>query len=647
VAAIAFAFGASAAWRIQHIAQIQSLAFFALGLWLLARALQRSSLLYGALFGVVVGMMVAEPNQVALLGCYVLAGIGIGHALMSPDAGRAVRDSFKPLLCSAVAAGAIAAVPILTTYLFLEVSNRPEMAFAEAARGSLHPASLLTAVVADLYGASDPNVDYWGPYSPAWNKNELTLSLNMSQLYLGTLPIFLLLTAGLMRGLLWAREIRMLVIATAFLLVYALGAYTPAFAFFFKYLPGVSYFRRPVDATFIVGALLSIIAAYHVHRWASGGLPFASLRKKWLEAALILAIMIGALAIAYSAGKMWLAWKPVLVALAWIGASALLLAMPRNWLKRGARAIIVLPAMLLGIDLAFNNGPNDSTALPAGQYEMLKPNCQNPTVRFLKEKLRRQPGSPWRDRVEVVGLGFDWQNIGMIHGLEDTLGYNPFRLGDVSEATGARDYIAGPDQKTFSTLFPSYRSMMANLLGLRLIATGIPIEQIDTQIKPGDLKLIARTSDAYIYENPDALPRVLFVKDWMLADFDDLIAHGTWPQFDPANTVLLDEAPTRDEPAPGLASEPAAITDVRIMKYENTRVEIEVDAAEPGLVVLHDVWHPWWAAELNGQEVQIYRANVLFRAVQVPAGHHTLTFEFRPISGALTDLGDKFLGSTQ
>ena len=41
VAAIVFAFGASAAWRIQHIAQIQSLAFFAVTLWLLARALDR------------------------------------------------------------------------------------------------------------------------------------------------------------------------------------------------------------------------------------------------------------------------------------------------------------------------------------------------------------------------------------------------------------------------------------------------------------------------------------------------------------------------------------------------------------------------------------------------------------------------------
>ena len=44
VAALAFAFGASASWRIQHIGQIESLVFFAIALWLLARALDRSSL---------------------------------------------------------------------------------------------------------------------------------------------------------------------------------------------------------------------------------------------------------------------------------------------------------------------------------------------------------------------------------------------------------------------------------------------------------------------------------------------------------------------------------------------------------------------------------------------------------------------------
>ena len=151
---------------------------------------------------------------------------------------------------------------------------------------------------------------------------------------------------------------------------------------------------------------------------------------------------------------------------------------------------------------------------------MLKPNCRNDTVRFLKSGLRRENGSPWRDRVELVGLGFEWQNAALVHGFEGTLGYNPFRLGDVADATGARDYIAGPDQKTFSPLFPSYASMMANLLGLRFIAIGAPIEEIDRGLKPGRLKLVARTADAYIYENPRALPRVLFVTDWQQADFE-------------------------------------------------------------------------------------------------------------------------------
>ena len=68
---------------------------------------------------------------------------------------------------------------------------------------------------------------------------------------------------------------------------------------------------------------------------------------------------------------------------------------------------------------------------------------------------------------------------------------------------------------------------------------------------------------------------------------------------------------------------------------------IDVDAARPGFVVLHDLWHPWWVAQIDGRDTDILRANVLFRAVQVPAGHHVVTFEFRPVAGAVTELSDK------
>ena len=74
VAALAFAFGASAAWRIQHIGQIESLVFFAITLWLLARALDRVSLGYGLAAGIAAGLMVVQPDQVAFLGALLLVG---------------------------------------------------------------------------------------------------------------------------------------------------------------------------------------------------------------------------------------------------------------------------------------------------------------------------------------------------------------------------------------------------------------------------------------------------------------------------------------------------------------------------------------------------------------------------------------------
>jgi hypothetical protein len=641
VAAIVFAFGASSAWRIQHIAQIQCLAFFAVTLWLLTRALVRSSALYGALAGVAAGLMLIEPNQVALLGCYVLAGTCAGHWLLSDSPLGAMRRSLYPLGWGALLASIIAVLPLLSTYLFLEISNRPEMTFGEAARGSLHPASLLTAIVGDLFGALDPAVDYWGPYSEWWNKNELTLSQNMSQLYFGMLPMLLILTAGLVRGALWSREVRTLTAATAFLLLYALGSYTPIFRIFFDYVPGVSFFRRPIDATFLIGALLAIIAGYLVHLWASAALPSATPRRKLLEAGLIVVILASALATAATVGKTAVAWKPLSTTLAWIAATLLVLAVPKFLLQRSRHLVVIVPALTLACDLAINNGPNASTALPPANYEVLKPNCKNETVRFLKEKLRRAPASPWRDRVELVGLGFEWQNAALVHGFEGTLGYNPFRLGEISQATGARDYIAGADQKAFSPLFPSYTSTMADLLGLRFIAVGVPIEQIDHKLKPGILKLIARTPEAYIYENPHALPRVLLVNDWKTADFEALMESGKWPQFNPRETVLLEEPPEFDEEIVRLAKHSGIGAGARIRHYENTKVVIDVDAARSGFVVLHDVWHPWWVAHLDGLEVPILRANVLFRAVHVPAGHHVLTFEFRPVAGAIAEVADR------
>ena len=91
-----------------------------------------------------------------------------------------------------------------------------------------------------------------------------------------------------------------------------------------------------------------------------------------------------------------------------------------------------------------------------------------------------------------------------------------------------------------------------------------------------------------------------------------MLTDGRWPDVDMASTVLLDAAPHRSAaPArPRRASR----------SYANTEVVIEADSPDGGWVVLNDVWHPWWYADIDGRPAPILQANVIFRAVEVPPG---------------------------
>ena len=637
VAGLMFAFGGSAAWRIQHIGQIKSYALFGVALWLLARALDRRSPWWGLAAGLAAGLMVVEPDQVALLGAYVLAAYAI-HSLWHLEKPTTELRAIAPTLFAAGSiALLVACLPVLMTYLFVHSSNRPEIAVAEALHGSLHPLSLLTAVIGDLYGAVDPTVPFWGPYSYSWNPTDTTLSENMSQVYSGALPILLLLTLGLIRGYSWHPDVRFFTITFLFMLLYALGGFTPLFHLSYDYLPGVKLFRRPADATFLLGGLFSVVAAHLVHLVVTGEIEPISKRQRALEIGLFSAIIGAGLLIALWQGHFVHSLKPSLIAIGCLGTAIMICAALAKYGTRHAFAGLTAVAAFMTADLWINNGPNGSTALPVAYYDMLKTDSDNETIKLLKSKLTQSPHSNRRDRIEIVGLGFEWPNVSLVHGFEQILGYNPLRLEDVTKAVGAGDNSADWHQRQFTPLFPSYRSLLADMLGVRYIVSGVPIERIDKKLRPGDLCLIARTKEAFIYENKRALPRVMFATGWQQANFDELIATGNWPQFDPSQTVLLEEGPLVPQAEVMTASAKPSSTAV-IERFENTVVEVTVDTDRAGFLVMNGAWHPWWRATVDGKRADILKANIMFNAVQVPAGHHKISFEFEPITGALAEL---------
>jgi hypothetical protein len=125
------------------------------------------------------------------------------------------------------------------------------------------------------------------------------------------------------------------------------------------------------------------------------------------------------------------------------------------------------------------------------------------------------------------------------------------------------------------------------------------------------------------------------VTEWRKANFEEMTRQGGWPDVDPRRTVLLEQAPA------GAANGGTPGT-VRIVRYENTSIEIEADAPSGGFVVLNDVWHPWWRASVDGKPADILKANVLFRAVALPPGKHLVRFVFHPLAGGWAELRNKF-----
>ncbi len=144
----------------------------------------------------------------------------------------------------------------------------------------------------------------------------------------------------------------------------------------------------------------------------------------------------------------------------------------------------------------------------------------------------------------------------------------------------------------------------------------------------GDHTLAYRSEDVAIYINHDALPRAFIVhKARAVLDDIETMRILREPDFDPSTEVLL--AAKHVVTTQPLAESPDK---VEVLDYDSCKVVIRVQAGADGYLVLTDAWYPGWHVRVDGQESSLLRANLLFRAVHVPAGVHLVEFSYTPQS---------------
>lgn len=73
-----------------------------------------------------------------------------------------------------------------------------------------------------------------------------------------------------------------------------------------------------------------------------------------------------------------------------------------------------------------------------------------------------------------------------------------------------------------------------------------------------------------------------------------------------------------------------AAGDIAVVYDGRTKLVLTTKRDTPGFLVVRDLYFPEWKVWIDGELEPIYRTDVLWRGLSVPAGQHTIVFRYRP-----------------
>ena len=76
---------------------------------------------------------------------------------------------------------------------------------------------------------------------------------------------------------------------------------------------------------------------------------------------------------------------------------------------------------------------------------------------------------------------------------------------------------------------------------------------------------------------------------------------------------------------------------IRLVAYEPNHLKYEASSEKGGVAVFSEIYYPGWKSYVDGKEVEHGRANYVLRAMNIPAGKHTVEFVFKPTSLDVTE----------
>ncbi len=590
----------------------------------------------------------------------------IGRVLIEPRrAGRGLLLLPAGAVLAGVTAFALAAVQVLPALELAGDSFRGEPGLEWGAAFSLPPANLATFVLPGWLGDSLTSL-YRGEYY-FWEMCA----------YLGFVP--LVLAAGAVIFL-KDRFTSLLAVLAGLAVLAALGGSTPLFRVLHRGLPGFRYFRGHAKLLFFAAFFLATLAARgaeglfgrgrNVHRPERRGT--VSFRRRLAGTGAAVLLLAGAAALA---------------------ASALAGNEPPSWwrerietdLLHGRHYEIVPPGQPEWWERLVRETPPDldypgyvrrlvsETPFPLNSWRTLRAGLLRlglsaaamglllaAVLRF--SRLRRW----WATAACLLAAGeialwaapyvtgfdsrvclWDGEIAAYFAGREEPFRYLPFDPADFNRGmAGGFDSILGYQadvpRRVLEYLNRSQGLPPGELELLPAVTAYTPLLDLlntrylllppGTSIEGGSFRQVLTAPGGTVLENPRAAPRTLVSSRARRLDPPEAILGAlARPGYRPEEEVYLEaETPEGFRGGPGERTGRA-----RVVDHGVNRVRVEAELDRPGVLLLNDSYRPGWRAYLRGEELPVYRANYLMRAVFLEGGSHLVEFRYRPGSFAL------------
>jgi hypothetical protein len=577
-------------------------------------------------------LWLAGHPQVPVYTTYLAAALVIGQIFIDrPPKDAAVARVGWSVAAMVLGLG-LAAVTVIPMVELGQLSGRSESNWELYVSKALPPRQLLGLILPFAFGGmwhdGSVPVEYFGVGGPNENTG-----------YVGLLPISLML-AAIFAVSNRRREIWLWVGIFVIAALLCLGDATPLGTLFY-YAPGYARFRVPARHLFVTSLCLAVISgmAWHELTRRRGGwtaIAAASATIGVIAAVAFVALVWGAPDVRSAFDNdIYARWVP-----GWSIAVAGLLALCAllsRLVARGRYTLLVCAAVFISLhvtELATFHYRNSGTrfeyadvprseAVPHERIARLRNELQRTGERALSADGSKNP--------------FLLPNLTRPWNLPAAGGSGSLSLERYSQTLG----MGGPGDVYPETLSPAHRALDLFSVRYTMVRTNVPLAH---QLRDHPERWTPLESLQYYEHDPDtaytlfrnerALPRAWCVESVVRVTPDEALSAirtGHLPagrgEFWPADVALVEDDDLRER-----SHSPAQRARSEVVAQSNDRRRYLVQSDDPCVLVLSEVYYPWWRASVDDVDVGIVRVNHTMVGVAVPPGSHVVRLRLQPTS---------------